>query len=73
MTIRRSFGQRVRELRRARNWSQEELAANSGLDRSYVGGVERGSRNPSLVNIVRIAKALDVPVGSLFTSSREDE
>jgi len=54
------FGQRVRESRRARGMSQEELADASGLDRSYIGGVERGERNVSLVNIMKISKALGV-------------
>jgi transcriptional regulator with XRE-family HTH domain len=57
---RRRFGDRVRTLRRDRGWSQEELADQSGLDRSYVGGVERGERNISFDNICRIARALSV-------------
>ncbi len=52
------FGARVRELRRARGVSQEELADEAGLDRTYVSGVERGRRNISLVNIHRRAAAL---------------
>ena len=42
------FGKRIRELRKLRGWSQEEFALHVGLDRSYVGGVERGERNVSL-------------------------
>lgn len=64
--IRSAFGQRLRQIRIARDWSQEELADRVGMDRTYVGGIERGERNPSLVNIVRIALALGVPVGDLF-------
>ena len=54
------FGKLVREQRLAKNWSQEELAAAAQLDRTYIGGVERGERNISLLNIVKIATALEV-------------
>ena len=60
------FGRRVRELRKARGLSQEALALACDLDRTYIGGVERGERNVSLVNIEKIAGALDVPVSELF-------
>lgn len=55
---RRAFGARVRELRVARGISQEALAHAADLDRSYVGGIERGELNVSLDNIHRIARAL---------------
>jgi transcriptional regulator with XRE-family HTH domain len=54
------FGQRVRELRISAGLSQEGLAAEAGIHRTYVGSVERGERNISLRNIVRIANALNV-------------
>ena len=60
------FGTRVRELRKLRGWSQEEFALNVGLDRSYIGGVERGERNISLENICLIAGTLRVPASKLF-------
>ncbi len=60
------FGKRIRELRKARGWSQEEFALHVGLDRSYIGGVERGERNISLENICRVAAALGVPPSTLF-------
>jgi transcriptional regulator with XRE-family HTH domain len=54
------FGQNVRLAREAKSLSQEALAMRAGLDRTYIGGVERGERNISLLNICRIALALDV-------------
>ena len=60
------FGNRVRQLRKNRGWSQEEFAHRVGLDRSYMGGVERGERNVSLENICLIAKALEVAPAELF-------
>jgi transcriptional regulator with XRE-family HTH domain len=54
------FGQRLVELRKAQGWSQERLALESGLARSYVGGIERGQRNLALINICILAEALDV-------------
>lgn len=63
---RQSFGARVRALRHEAGISQEDLAHRAELDRSYVGQVERGERNVSLDNIYRLARALDVPPGSMF-------
>ena len=60
------FGRRVRQLRKAKKLSQEAVALGSGLDRSYVGRIERGQANLSLVNIERVADALGVEVGQLF-------
>lgn len=60
------FGKRVTTLRKARGWSQEQLSLESGLARSYLGGVERGQRNISLVNIYRLAESLSLPTATLF-------
>jgi transcriptional regulator with XRE-family HTH domain len=53
------FGQKLVQLRKARGWSQEQLALESGLARSYLGGVERGQRNIALLNICRLAESLE--------------
>ena len=60
------FGLRLRELRRARGLSQEELADAAGLDRTYVSSCERGHRNISLLNIYRLAEALAVEPSELL-------
>lgn len=61
-----ALGIRIRQIRLSAGLSQEELASKSELDRTYVGGIERGERNPSLKNIVRLAVSLKVPVETLF-------
>jgi len=60
------FGMRLVKLRKEQGWSQEQLALESGLARSYLGGVERGQRNIALLNICRLAEALDVPPSELL-------
>ena len=64
--IKREFGDRLRVLRRERQLSQEDLALKCGLDRTYIGGVERGERNISLLNIHKIASALGVSPKDFF-------
>jgi transcriptional regulator with XRE-family HTH domain len=54
------FGRHLAKLRKARGWSQERLALESHLARSYVGGIERGQRNIALVNICALADTLGV-------------
>jgi transcriptional regulator with XRE-family HTH domain len=61
-----AFGQKVRDIRLKKSLSQEGLAEKCELDRSYIGGVERGERNVSLVNISRIANALGVSAREFF-------
>ncbi len=61
-----AFGERVRTARIAMGLSQEALAEAAGLHRTYVGSAERGLRNVSLHNILRLAKALDVRPGELL-------
>ena len=71
--IREAFGARVRELRRKAGLSQEDLAALADLDRSYIGSVERGERNVSLVNIVKVARGLKMKPSALLDRSRNGE
>jgi len=62
----REFGKRIRALRTTRGWSQERLAEEAGLHRNYVGGLERGERNVSLVNIGRLASAFGMTPSELL-------
>lgn len=66
MNISKIFGNNVRKQRLNKGISQEQLAALTNLHRTYIGGIERGERNPSLLNVSKIAKALDIPVTVLF-------
>ena len=64
--ILQAFGKRVRLRRIELELSQEELAEISGFHRTYIGAIERGERNPSLLSISRLAKSLDIDVGTLI-------
>ena len=66
----KGFGKKIRELRHRVGISQEELGHRAGLHRTYVGGIERGERNPSLANIGRLARALGVRPAELLDDSR---
>lgn len=65
-TIEKRFGDRIRELRKEKQLSQEELAFKAGVHRTYLGSIERGERNPSLRNISAIAAALGISLSDLF-------
>jgi len=60
------FGNKVRELRTEKGWSQETLSFKSGFHRTYIGMIERAERNISLKNIERIAKTFDLNIEDLF-------
>jgi transcriptional regulator with XRE-family HTH domain len=62
---RKVFGKAVREHRTALKWSQEQLAEAAGLHWTYIGGIERGERNVSLLNIVKVSRALKLSVSIL--------
>lgn len=70
MNILEDFGLRLKELRLRLNMSQDLLAARSGLDRTYIGGVERGERNISLRNIELLCNTLDVDISYFFDHER---
>lgn len=60
------FGKRLANLRKELGWSQEKLAIESGVARSYLSGVERGIRNIALLNICRLAETLGIPPKDLM-------
>jgi transcriptional regulator with XRE-family HTH domain len=60
------FGNKVRLLRHQQGLSQEQLADLSNLHRTYIGGIERGERNVSLLNLIRIAQALNTTVSIML-------
>ena len=64
--IRRSFGAKIKAFRKKKSLSQETLGFKSSLHRTYISEVERGLRNISIVNIARIAKALNLKIKELF-------
>lgn len=64
--IKEKFGQRVKELRLSKGYSQEKLAELSDLDRTYIPGIESGKRNVSLVVIEKIAKAFKMSLSELL-------
>ncbi|MES2824992.1 MAG: helix-turn-helix transcriptional regulator [Pseudomonadota bacterium] len=72
-SILKAFGNRVKEIRLEQGMSQEQLGLIAELDRTYISGIERGIRNVSLINIARIAVALEVkPVDLLQFSEAND-
>lgn len=73
MNLAKSFGPAVRRLRIALRLSQEELADRSGLDRTYISGVERGVRNPTLNVMQQISDAIGSDLDVIFATAREIE
>ena len=70
MTINKQLGYRIRYLRQQKNWSIEDLALEAGINRNYLGDLERGTRNPTLVVLNKIAVALGVDLNVLFEGIR---
>jgi len=66
------FGQRVREIRKEKNLSQEDLSFKADLHRTYIGMIERAEKNITLINIEKIAKALNVDIKELFDGKKEN-
>ena len=67
------LGERIREMRKVKNLTQEDLAHESNIDRSYVGGVERGERNLSFDKLCQIANALGCDVATLTKGLPKDK
>jgi transcriptional regulator with XRE-family HTH domain len=67
------LGERIRQLRTAKTWTQEHLAGECGLDRSYISGLEVGRRNPTYLNLLRLAKTLGVPLLTLLDIERPSQ
>ncbi len=68
MDIRRQLGRNVQRIRKEHDWSQEELAFESGLHRTYISGIERGARNPTILVLEKLAGALGVTPARLLES-----
>lgn len=64
--ITEEVGAKIREIRKEKGISQEKLALLAELDRTYITSVERGKRNISIINLEKIAKALNVKIGAFF-------
>ena len=66
MDICKQLGLNVQRLRREKGWSQEDLAFESGLHRTYVSGIERGVRNPTITIVAKLASTFDATAGTLL-------
>ena len=66
--IKQRFGKAIRRRRRELDISQEKLAEIAEIHRTYISSIERGERNPSLENIEKLAKALDISISALFAN-----
>jgi transcriptional regulator with XRE-family HTH domain len=69
MDIRRRVGANVKAAREAKGWSQEELADRARMHRTYISGIERGIRNPTITVLERVGKALEISPGSLLNGA----
>lgn len=66
MDVRQRLAVNMKRLRKERGWSQEALADEAGLDRTYISGIERVVKNPTVTVIERVAQALNCPLGNLL-------
>lgn len=69
----KQFGQSVQDLRKQKGLTQEDLAEEVGVDRSYMGFIERGEKNPTLDKVMKIADALDVDAADLFYFQKSEK
>jgi len=70
MDVRRRLGHNLKRLREEQGYSQEAFADHCGLHRTYISGIERGVRNPTVTVLDKIARSLDVPIGTLVDEAR---
>ena len=70
MDVRRRLGLNLKKLREEQGFSQESFADHCGLHRTYISGIERGVRNPTVVILDKIAKGLKVPAGQLLDETK---
>lgn len=70
-SILKLVGAKVRDIRKQKGWSQELLGEKAGLHFSYIGGLERGEKNITLINLQKVATALDVQIQVFFAYSKE--
>lgn len=73
MDVKLKIGKRIKELRELSNMSQKDLAYAADLDRSYIASIENGQRNVSIVNIEKIASALNVTLNKFFEDAKFNE
>ena len=73
MDVRKRIGWNLRRLRKERDITQEDFATDSGIDRGYISGVERGVRNPSVLVLARISGAVGVDIAELFDAGKAEE
>lgn len=66
MNVKQRLASNLKQLRSARGWSQEDIAHRAGIDRTYISGIERTVRNPTITVIERLAKALSTKIGDLL-------
>src|SRR5699024_11848254 len=69
--ILQNIGRNIRKYREQKGWSQEELAFECGLHRTYIGSIERGERNITVLNLITIQNKLEVKISDLFPRSEE--
>ena len=65
------LGNIIRDFRKLKNLSQEQLALKAGVDRSYIGGIERGERNVTILTLIKIANCLDCDISELIKGISE--
>jgi transcriptional regulator with XRE-family HTH domain len=66
------LAERIKALREARGWTQEQLAERAAIQRSYLGDLELGRRNPSVRTLVKVANAFGIVVSELLEGGRKD-